>query len=244
MSNQHSRVLIGTSGWQYKDWRGVLYPQRLAQSHWLERYAEIFDTVELNNSFYRLPSADQFERWKEAVPPGFIVAAKLSRYLTHVRRLRDPAGPVDLFLERASHLGDHLGPVVAQLPPTLRKDAINLDRTLQSFPKHVRVAVEFRHPSWFSEDIEGILQDRNAALVWADRRGRLQNPQWRTADWLYLRLHGGSGTAGNYGDRVLDSYARTLARIEGDAYVYFNNDATGNAVRNALTLARWMDGAA
>ena len=241
MATRHFRIRIGTSGWQYKDWRGVLYPQGLAQSRWLERYAEVFDTVELNNSFYGLPSADQFERWKDAVPPGFTVAAKLSRYLTHVRRLRDPEEPVHLFLERASHLGDRLGPVVAQLPPTLAKDAINLERTLQSFPAHVRVAVEFRHPSWFSEDIERALRERDAALVWADRGGRLQNPPWRTADWLYLRLHGGSGPAGNYGDRVLDTYAGTLARVEADAYVFFNNDATGNAVRNAVSLARRLE---
>jgi uncharacterized protein YecE (DUF72 family) len=153
-----------------------------------------------------------------------------------VRRLREPAEPVRLFLERASHLGDRLGPVVAQLPPTLRKDALNLERTLQSFPKQVRVAVEFRHPSWFGDDVEGILTQHNAALVWADRRGRLQNPPWRTADWLYLRLHGGAGTASNYGDRVLDKYARMLAHVHGDAYVYFNNDTAGNAVRNALAL--------
>jgi uncharacterized protein YecE (DUF72 family) len=238
MPSQHHRVRVGTSGWQYKDWRGVLYPKGLAQARWLERYAEIFETVELNNSFYGLPSADQFARWKEALPPGFIVAVKLSRYLTHVRRLHDPAGPVHLFVERASHLGDHLGPVVMQLPPTLPKDAVNLERTLESFPRQVRVAVEFRHASWFSEDIRVILQNNNAALVWADRSGRLQNPEWRTADWLYLRMHGGSGSAGTYGDRALDKYARTLARVEGDGYVYFNNDMTGNAVRNALTLAR------
>jgi uncharacterized protein YecE (DUF72 family) len=231
-------VRIGTSGWQYKDWRGVLYPQGLAQSRWLDRYAEVFDTVELNNSFYRLPSADQFARWKAAVPPGFVLASKLSRYLTHVRRLQDPDGPVHLFVERASHLGDRLGPVVMQLPPTLPKDAVNLERTLRGFPKQVRVAVEFRHPSWFTDDIRVILRGHNSALVWADRSGRLQNPEWRTADWLYLRMHGGSGRAGNYGDRVLGKYARSLAQVEGDAYVYFNNDMTGNAVRNALTLAR------
>jgi uncharacterized protein YecE (DUF72 family) len=237
MASEH-RIRIGTSGWQYKDWRGVLYPKGLAQSGWLQRYAESFDTVELNNSFYGLPSADQFAKWKESVPPGFTIAAKLSRYLTHVRRLRDPEEPVRLFLERASRLGDRLGPVVMQLPPTLPKDEVNLERALRSFPSQVRVAVEFRHPSWFSNDVEAILKRHNAALVWADRRGRLQNPQWRSADWLYLRLHGGSGRAGNYGDRVLDSYARRLAGVGGDAYVYFNNDMTGNAVRNALTLTR------
>jgi uncharacterized protein YecE (DUF72 family) len=237
MASQH-QIRIGTSGWQYKDWREVLYPKGLAQSRWLGRYAEVFDTVELNNSFYGLPSAEQFERWKAAVPSGFTFAVKFSRYLTHVRRLHDPVGPVHLFLERASHLGEHLGPVVVQLPPTLANDAINLERTLESFPKHVRVAVEFRHASWFVDEIKAILEAHNAALVWADRRGRLQNPEWRTADWLYLRLHGGSGPAGNYGDRVLDNHARTLARVDGDVYVYCNNDMTGNAVRNALTLAR------
>jgi uncharacterized protein YecE (DUF72 family) len=238
MLSESHRIRVGTSGWQYKDWRDVLYPKGLAQSDWLQRYAETFDTVELNNSFYGLPSAEQFARWRDSVPPGFIVAVKLSRYLTHVRRLRDPAGPVHLFLERASHLGDRLGPVVLQLPPTLQKDAANLERTLKSFPKQVRVAVEFRHPSWFGDDVKAILEEHAAALVWADRRGRLQNPGWRTADWLYLRFHGGSGPAGSYGRRVLERYASKLAGIECDAYVYFNNDTAGNAVRNALTLAR------
>jgi uncharacterized protein YecE (DUF72 family) len=242
MSSQGHRIRIGTSGWQYKDWRGVLYPRGLPQSGWLQRYAQTFDTVELNNSFYGLPSAEQFVRWRESVPPGFIVAAKVSRYLTHVRRLRDPEGPVQLFLERASHLGDRLGPVVLQLPPTLQKDGANLERTLTSFRKQVRVAVEFRHPSWFGDDVKAILGEHNAALVWADRRGRLQNPGWRTADWLYVRFHGGAGSAGNYGRQVLDRYAANLARNECEAYVYFNNDAAGNAVRNALTLARRIAG--
>ncbi len=230
-------VRIGTSGWQYADWRGVLYPKGLAQRAWLRRYAEVFDTVELNNSFYGLPAAATFEKWKESVPPGFVVAAKLSRYATHVRGLRDPEAPVHLFLERAAHLGSHLGPVVMQLPPTLPVHEERLDRALGAFPAHVRVAVEFRHPSWFTEAVRAILGRHNAALVWADRLGRLQNPEWVTADWLYLRLHGGSGTAGNYGRRVIDRYAGRLARVAEDAYVYFNNDRTGNAVRNALELA-------
>ena len=232
----HPRVRIGTSGWQYPDWRGVLYPKGLPQRSWLQRYAEVFDTVELNSSFYRLPSAADFTRWKEAVPPGFVIAVKLSRYLTHVRRLRDPEPPVRLFLERASDLGSRLGPVLVQLPPNLPLNADNLERTLRAFPKHVRVAVEFRHASWFSDDVEGILRSRNAALVWADRHGRLQNPPWTTADWMYVRLHGGSGRAGNYGRHVIDAYADKLTGLGCDVYVYFDNDLTGNAVRNALRL--------
>lgn len=230
-------VRIGTSGWQYADWREVLYPKGLAQREWLRRYAEVFDTVELNNSFYGLPAAATFEKWKESVPTGFVVAAKLSRYVTHVRGLRDPEASVHLFLERAAHLGSHLGPVVMQLPPTLTVHEERLDRALGAFTAHVRVAVEFRHPSWFTEGVRTVLRRHNAALVWADRAGRLQNPEWVTADWLYLRLHGGSGRAGNYGRRVIDRYAGRLAREVHDAYVYFNNDRTGNAVRNALDLA-------
>jgi uncharacterized protein YecE (DUF72 family) len=196
----------------------------------------VFDTVELNASFYRLPEAATFERWKESVPPGFVVAAKLSRYLTHVRGLRDPNGPVHLFMERASHLGAHLGPVVMQLPPTRRRDDAGLERALTAFPIHVRVAVEFRHPSWFVDEIQEVLHRHNATLVWADRGGRLQNPTWITADWLYLRLHGGRGTAGNYGARVIGAYADRLSSLDRGAYVYFNNDMAGNAVRNALAL--------
>ncbi|MFZ0180766.1 MAG: DUF72 domain-containing protein [Candidatus Dormiibacterota bacterium] len=230
-------VRIGTSGWQYADWRGVLYPIGLPQRAWLRRYAEVFDTVEVNNSFYRLPAATTFERWRESVPPGFVVAAKLSRYLTHIRGLRDPEAPVRLFMERAAHLGAHLGPVVMQLPPTRPKDEVRLDQALAAFPSHVRVAVEFRHPSWFTDTVRVVLHRHNASLVWADRNGRLQNPDWITAGWLYLRLHGGRGRAGNYGRRVIDAYADRLAGLDRDAYVYFNNDTTGNAVRNALDLA-------
>ncbi len=231
------RVWIGTCGWQYADWRGVLYPRGLPQRAWLQRYAEVFQTVEVNNTFYRLPAAVTFDRWRESLPSRFVVAAKLSRYLTHIRGLRDPEGPVRLFMERAAHLGSLLGPVVMQLPPTLPKDEDRLDHALAAFPNSVRVAVEFRHRSWFTDGIRSILHRHRAALVWADRNGRLQNPDWVTAEWQYLRLHGGRGHAGNYGHTVIDAYADRLARLDRDAYVYFNNDVTGNAVRNALQLA-------
>ncbi|MFZ0129340.1 MAG: DUF72 domain-containing protein [Candidatus Dormiibacterota bacterium] len=231
---QHIR--IGTSGWQYADWRGGLYPNGLPQRAWLQRYAEIFDTVELNNSFYRLPSAANFDTWSASVPAGFLFAVKMSRYLTHIRSLRDPDGPVHLFMERAVRLGQHLGPIVVQLPPTLVRDDARLDGALRAFPDQVKVAVEFRHASWFADGVREILRSHGTALVWADRAGLLQNPEWITADWLYLRLHGGRGTNGNYGRTVINAYADRLARLDRDAFVYFNNDTAGNAVRNALAL--------
>jgi len=230
-------IRVGTSGWQYADWRGVLYPKGLPQRLWLQRYSEVFDTVELNNSFYRLPAVSNFEHWSETVPPGFVFAVKLSRYLTHIRGLREPEAPVRLFMERASHLGPHFGPVLMQLAPTKPVDEENLERALAAFPAHVKVAVEFRHASWFTAGVRTTLERHNAALVWADRYGRLQNPDWITADWLYLRLHGGRGRAGNYGPKVIDAYASRLSDLGRDAYVYCNNDSTGNAVRNALALA-------
>ena len=232
------RIRIGTSGWQYADWRGVLYERGLPQREWLRRYAEVFDTVELNYSFYRLPSVESFVAWREAVPRGFLIAPKMSRYLTHVRGLREPEDPVRRFVERASHLGDHLGPIVVQLPPTRQKDAGSLERTLAAFPRRQRVALEFRHESWFSDDVRALLEAHDAALVWADRDGRLRDPDWITASWMYVRMHGGRGPSGNYGARVIASYADRLAALDLEAFVYFNNDSTGNAVRNARALAR------
>ena len=134
-------VLVGTSGWQYRDWRGRFYPQGLAQARWLEHYAERFATVESNNAFYRLPEPATFAAWAERTPPGFVMAVKASRYLTHIKRLRDPEEPVGRLMERARHLGAKLGPVLLQLPPTLRADPATLDRTLRAFPAGTRVAV-------------------------------------------------------------------------------------------------------
>jgi len=169
-------VLIGTSGWQYRDWRGRFYPDRLPQRSWLEYYAGHFATVELNNAFYRLPERSTYEGWRARTPPGFVMAVKASRYLTHVKRLREPEEPVARLLERARGLGPRLGPVLLQLPPTMRCDAELLDRCLRCFPSDVRVAVEPRHPSWWSTDVETTLTRHRAALCWADRCGRAAAP--------------------------------------------------------------------
>jgi uncharacterized protein YecE (DUF72 family) len=230
------KALVGTSGWQYKDWRGAFYPARLAQSGWLEHYASRFSTVEVNNAFYRLPERATFESWRERTPPGFLVAVKASRYLTHIKRLREPEEPVRRLLERARGLGDRLGPVLLQLPPTLRLDVDALVATLRCFPKGVEVAVEFRHQSWFVESTARVLSDFDAAFCLADAPG-WRAPHWRTADWGYLRLHGGvARPAPCYGRRAMQTWAQRLEEMfkgSSHVYVYFNNDANACAPRNA-----------
>jgi uncharacterized protein YecE (DUF72 family) len=228
---------VGTSGWQYDDWRGVLYPKGVPQRRWLETYAETFSTVESNAAFYRLPARAVFEGWRERTPDAFVMAVKASRYLTHIRRLADPREPVERLLDRAKGLGDKLGPVLLQLPPTLAADHDLLARCLDCFPATVRVAVEFRHESWWTDRIHDLLEARGAALCWADRAGSPVSPLWRTAGWVYLRLHdGGARPVPAYDDAALSWWAERVAGADG--YVYFNNDQGGAAVGDALRLRR------
>ncbi|GAB2863282.1 DUF72 domain-containing protein [Actinocorallia aurea] len=232
-------VLVGTSGWMYDDWRGRFYPRDVAKKGWLAYYGERFRTVENNNAFYRLPGRETFADWKGTVPEGFVMAVKASRYLTHMKRLREPVEPVARLMRAAEGLGAALGPVLLQLPPTLRADPDRLDACLRAFPRGVRLAVEFRHPSWWTDDVRAVLEARGAALAWADRLGRPQNPLWATADWAYLRLHEGTASPRpHYGDRALRTWLDRLA--DGGpftrAYVYFNNDHGCAAIRDAERL--------
>ncbi|GHH83596.1 histidine kinase [Streptomyces sulfonofaciens] len=235
-------VHVGTSGWQYKDWRGVLYPAGTPQRLWLEEYAERFATVELNNAFYRLPDHRTFADWRDRTPEGFVMAVKASRYLTHIKRLREPQEPVHRLMSRAEGLGDRLGPVLLQLPPNLTEDAALLDACLRCFPATARVAVETRHPSWDTSRVRAVLEARGAALCWADARSRPVTPLWRTADWGYLRLHEGRArTWPRYGRQALGSWVRRIADTwpdGADVYVYFNNDPGGAAVHDARAFAR------
>jgi uncharacterized protein YecE (DUF72 family) len=239
-------VFIGTSGWQYRDWRGVLYPERLAQRRWLEHYAGVFAAVENNGAFYRLPPRSRFEQWRSATPAGFVMAVKASRFLTHLKRLRDPAEPVARLMDAAAGLGDRLGPVLVQLPPTLRADPGLLADCLDRFPEGVRVAVEPRHESWWTDEVRAVLTERAAALCWADRGGRPVTPLWRTASWGYVRLHEGrAAPVPSYGDAALRSWGRRIAETwpkSADCHVYFNNDSGGAAVRGAFRLADLMRG--
>ncbi|WP_433225236.1 DUF72 domain-containing protein [Actinomadura formosensis] len=230
-------MLIGTSGWQYTDWRGVLYPPGLPQRRWLQHYGDVFATVENNNAFYRLPSRETFELWRDNTPPGFVMAVKASRYLTHMKRLKDPAEPVARLMNAANGLGTKLGPVLLQLPPTLQADTDRLTACLRQFPAEVRIAVEPRHPSWWTDETRRVLERHGAALCWADSLGRPQTPLWRTTGWLYLRFHEGPAEPWpEYDDQTLQTWAGELAHDE-DAYVYFNNDPGGAAVRDALRFA-------
>lgn len=234
-------VHVGTSGWQYRDWRGPVYPPGLPSDRWLEHYATRFATVESNNAFYRLPERRTFESWAARTPDDFVWAVKVSRYLTHVRRLRDPDEPVARFVDRAGGLGTKLGAVLLQLPPRFRADAERLDRTLARFPADWRVAVEVRDPSWDHEEIRAVLEARGAALCLADRVGPLR-PRWRTADWAYLRFHEGRAAPRPcYGRQALETWGRRLLEQWGpdvEAYVYFNNDHRACAPANAATFAR------
>ncbi|MFI7416013.1 DUF72 domain-containing protein [Nonomuraea sp. NPDC049684] len=233
-------TLVGTSGWQYKDWRGVLYPEGVPQRLWLETYAAEFPTVESNNAFYRLPSPETFAAWRERTPGGFVMAVKASRYLTHIRRLTEPEEPVARLMAAAGALKEKLGPVLLQLPPTLRADPALLDRCLGCFPAGVRVAVEPRHDSWCTGEVREVLLARGAALCWADRLGRPLTPLWRTADWGYVRLHEGlAAPRPSYGAAALKSWARRVEQAGWrDVHVYFNNDPGGAAVRDARRFAK------
>jgi uncharacterized protein YecE (DUF72 family) len=234
-------VLIGTSGWQYRHWRELFYPIGVPQRNWLEHYAGRFDTVESNNAFYRLPERATFESWAQRTPPGFVWAVKMSRYLTHIKRLADPSEPVQRFLERAKGLGPKLGPVLLQLPPTLKADLARLDEVLLLLTPHVRVAVEFRHNSWFTAETRALLEQRGAALCLADRGSKPVTPLWRTAPWGYVRWHQGRAAPEPcYGEGALRSWAARVAELwsgEEDVFCFFNNDPLGCALRDARLFA-------
>ena len=235
-------VHIGCSGWNYRDWRGVLYPEGLPQRRWLERYAEVFDTVEINATFYRLPTEKAVQAWADATPPGFVFAVKASRYLTHVYRLKEPKkGGTGLFFDKLEPLREagKLGPILWQLPENFKRDDDRLAGALGRAPegKH---AFEFRHASWFTKDVYELLRAHGAALVISD------HPKWPfqtrkiTADWTYVRLHRGQhGRGGNYSERELDTWARRIAawRARAEVFAYMNNDWQAYAVRNAQYLA-------
>ncbi len=235
-------VRVGCSGWNYDDWRGRLYPEGLGKQRWLRRYAELFDTVEVNSTFYRLASRNAVARWVEETPPDFVFAAKASRYLTHVRRLRDVGQGIERYYERMQPLVESgkLGPIVWQLPANFRRDDDVLSQLLDILPDG-RHCFEFRHESWFEAPVYELLRSAGAALVIAD------HPKWPfqahelTADWTLVRLHHGRrGRRGNYSETELDEWARRLSRWRrrAEAFVYFNNDWEGFAVANALSLKR------
>jgi uncharacterized protein YecE (DUF72 family) len=232
-------VRIGTSGWHYAEWKELVYPAGLPKSQWLRHLSRQFETIELNSSFYRLPGRESFEQWADQVPPDFVFAVKASRYLTHVRRLKEPEEAVERLLSSSDGLGSTSGPFLLQLPPNLPIDIPALGRTLAAFGPRRRVAVEPRHPSWDTDEVRSLLESRGAACCWSDRRGHF-GPRWKTTDWGYVRLHEGRAAPETcYGRRALASAARELSECFApaeDVFVYFNNDRNGCAVQNARLL--------
>lgn len=244
---QAGRAFIGTSGWVYPHWRGVFYPGGLPQRRWFAHYAERFATVEINNTFYQLPGESVFRGWAEKAPPGFVFALKASRYITHVRRLRDAAGPLALFLGRARLLGEHLGPVLYQLPPKWRKDTARLGAFVSLLPDDVRHAFEFRDPSWYDEDVLGLLEAAGCGLCVHDLASA-PAPRRAAPGFAYCRFHGpGLPGPAAYGQGLLAPWAEWIGGLLGegrDVHAYFNNDARGNAVRDALALREILPPAA
>lgn len=248
MRSGRGTARVGCSGWAYRDWRGPVYPEDAPQRSWFEHYARRFDTVELNNTFYRLPPPAQVERWRDQAPPGFCYAVKVGRYGTHRKKLRDADQWLARHLERVELLGDALGPNLVQLPPNWRRDAARLDSFLEVAPRHVRWAVEVRHESWLHDEVLDVLARHGAALCVHDL---LPGHPWvRTTDWAYVRFHGtdapGHPYAGSYGGRRLRPVAERLTGWldEGcDVYAYFNNDIGGAAVGDAEWLRARLSGA-
>jgi uncharacterized protein YecE (DUF72 family) len=239
-------IRVGCSGWNYADWRGVLYPPGCPQRRWLARYAEVFDTVELNTTFYRLPSVDAVRGWVAQTPPGFTFAVKSSRYLTHMKRLTDMERGVARLLERLEALtaSPKMGPMLWQLPGNFRRDDERLAFALEHLPAG-RHAFEFRHPSWFADDVLAALRAHGVALVIGDHPERPWQSHELTADFSFVRLHyGHRGRRGNYSATELDEWARELRRLarRADVFAYFNNDWEGFAVRNALGMRERLGG--
>ncbi len=236
---------IGCSGWVYGHWRGRAYPEGLPQRRWLERYAQLFDTVEVNATFYRLPRRETVAAWVDETPAGFLFAVKASRYLTHVRRLRDLDQGLDRFYACIEPLvrSPKLGPVLWQFPENFHRDDERLAAALERLPPG-RHCFEFRHESWFRRDVYALLREHCAALVVGDTPKRPFQAHELTADWTFVRFHHGRrGRRGNYSERELREWAERLAgwRERADVYAYFNNDWEGFAVRNASRLRELLD---
>jgi uncharacterized protein YecE (DUF72 family) len=237
------RIRIGCSGWNYAHWRnGVFYPPRCAARDWLRFYARHFDTVEVNMTFYRLPKEPVVARWVSESPEGFTFAVKVSRYITHVKRLVDAHEHLPLLYERIDPLvrSPKLGPLLWQLPPTFACDLDRLAATLERLGDGRRHAFEFRHPSWFREETYTLLREHDVALVIGDRPevNTFQTHEL-TADFTFVRFHGGThGAGGNYSHRELDEWAVRLERWSREVavFAYFNNDWEGFAIENALYL--------
>ena len=234
-----SNIHVGCSGWVYRHWRGIFYPEGLPQKRWFERYAEEFDTVEINASFYRVPKPETFEGWRDKAPADFHYAVKVNRFITHMKKLLDCEDEVERFIALARPLGGKLGPLLYQLPPSLHKNLARLDSFLSRLPRDLEHVVEFRHNSWYDDDVLALLERHGAGFVVHDLRG-LISPRWASGRTAYVRFHGSGGRySGRYSDNALLGWADWLLDQTGQgrsAWAYFNNDIHGHAIEDARTL--------
>jgi uncharacterized protein YecE (DUF72 family) len=234
-----SQIHVGCSGWVYKHWRGIFYRDGLPQTRWFHRYAEEFDTVEINASFYRLPPEKTFDGWHEKAPPGFQYAMKANRFITHLKKLVGCDEEIDRFIELCRRLGDALGPILYQLPPSLHKDVPRLETFMKRLPGDVEQVVEFRHKSWYDEEVLGMLDRYGVGFVAHDLVG-LVSPRWASGRTAYVRFHGTGGKYwGRYSDEQLvqwTDWCLDQARRGRSVWCYFNNDIHGHALDDARTL--------
>ncbi len=235
------QAYVGTSGWQYADWKGRFYPEKLPQREWLHYFSARFPTVEINNTFYMLPKPETFASWRERSAEDFVFVVKASRYLTHIRRLREAKEPLSRFWSNTRRLGRKLGPVLFQLPPNLKADVELLESFLKLLPRSMRAAFGFRHDSWDVSEVRDALERRGCALVIPDRPG--DSPRdVVTGGWTYVRFHQGRKAAPGYPKAKLARYADALARMPAEeAWIFFNNDPTGAAIRDARTFTRLLE---
>jgi uncharacterized protein YecE (DUF72 family) len=232
------RIHIGTSGWHYKHWLGTFYPEEVKASGQFDYYKTHFNTVEINNSFYRLPAPETFAGWRENTPEGFVFAVKASRYITHMKKLRDPKQSLAAFLENSAYLEKKLGVILFQLPPFLKNNTAILQEFLQSLPKGERYVFEFRNESWYTPEIYTLLKKYNCAFCIYELDG-FQTPLEVTADFVYVRLHGpGRKYQGSYDRAALKLWAARCREWQksGDVFLYFDNDEKGYAAFNAESL--------
>ena len=238
------RYFTGTSGWHYDDWRGRFYPEKLPKARWLEFYARHFTTLELNNSFYRLPSEEAFNRWYDSSPPDFTFAVKVSRFITHIKRLKDCGEAVDNFMSRCRLLKEKLGPLLYQLPPGLHRDDALLTAFLEKLPREFEHVIEFRHKSWLVEDIFDTLRRYHVGLCVFDMPG-LTAPLLATTDFAYIRFHGHDSLYSSYySDEEMADWAGRIAGLAeklDSVYIYFNNDIEGFAPKNAATIRNYLE---
>src|SRR3954469_8391207 len=241
---KNPQIRIGTSGWHYKHWLGTFYPEKFPASKMLAYYFERFDTVELNNSFYRLPNFETMAAWRDATPRNFLFSVKASRFLTHNKKLKEPEHALNNFLPRAEALGRKLGPILFQLPPKWRINLERLEEFLSALPRQHRYTVEFREPTWETADTYAILRKFNVAYCIYQLAG-YHTPIHLTADWTYIRLHGPTERKyqGSYSTSKLKAWSRRIldwSRTLKAIYVYFDNDDSAFAAQNALALKQMV----